>query len=146
MKNKIIAAFKEPVILDSIRTQFMQFEFEESLFNYVTFRLLKNNRETEYRFRYVLEYTQQKRDIPNGLYIQTDSDWCKEYKKNNPKGTQETTVPDGSRKIDQLDAKHFIIAIDKHCFHILAESYLIDERRFFETYRGDSEKIRKIVS
>lgn len=58
MKNKIIAEFKEPVILDSIRTQFTQIDFDESLFNYVTFRLLKNHRETEYRFRYLLEYTQ----------------------------------------------------------------------------------------
>ncbi len=56
MKYKIIEEFKGSVSLDSIRTQFIQIELNEDLFNYVTFRILKNNEERNYSFKYVLEY------------------------------------------------------------------------------------------
>ncbi|WP_336691069.1 MULTISPECIES: hypothetical protein [unclassified Chryseobacterium] len=145
-KYKIIEEFKGFVSLDSIRTQFIQIELDEDLFNYVTFRILKNNEERNYSFKHVLEYNQQKTNIPNGLYLNTTNDWYNEYKKNNTEGRQITTIPNGMRTRHQLDAKHFVFVIDGYCFNILAEKYIISENRFFETYREDSEKIKKIVS
>lgn len=146
MKDKIIEEFKENIILDSIRTQSIQVELDEDLFNYVTFRILENNEKKNYSFKYVLEYNQQKTNLSNGLYINVANDWCEEYKKNNMEGRQITTIPDGARNKYQLDVKHFVFVINGYCFNILAEKYIISENRFFETYRGDSEKIKKIVS
>ncbi|MCF2218385.1 hypothetical protein H9Q08_03625 [Chryseobacterium sp. PS-8] len=146
MKYKIIEEFKGSVSLDSIRTQFIQIELDEDLFNYVTFRILKNSQEFEYSFNYVLEYNQQETSISDGFYMNTTNDWYNEYKKNNTEGRQITTIPDGTRTRHQLDAKHFVFVIDGYCFNILAEKYIISENRFFETYREDSEKIKKIVS
>ena len=145
-KYKIIEEFKGFVSLDSIRTQFIQIELDEDLFNYVTFRVLKNSQEFEYSFNYVLEYNQQETSISDGFYMNTTNDWYNEYKKNNTEGRQITTIPNGMRTRHQLDAKHFVFVIDGYCFNILAEKYIISENRFFETYREDSEKIKKIVS
>lgn len=48
MKNKIIEEFKENIILNSIRTQFIQVDFDEDLLNYVTFGILKNNEKRKF--------------------------------------------------------------------------------------------------
>jgi hypothetical protein len=145
MENTIVEEFKEPVILDSVRTIFIQIELDEHLFTNLIFRILKNNQEVEYCFNYVLEYSQRKAGTPHGLYIKANSDWYKEYKKNNKNQRQATLEREGSRNLHQLNAKHFIFTIDGYSFHILAESYTIEDG-FFEVYRSKSEKIRKIVS
>ena len=146
MKNKIIEEFKGSVSLDSIRTQFIQVELDEDLFNCVTFRVLKNSQEFEYSFNYVLEYNQQETSIPDGFYMNITNDWYNEYKKNNTEGRQITTIPDGTRTKHQLNVKHFVFVISGFCFNILAENYIVDEDGFFEVYRRKSEKIKKIVS
>jgi hypothetical protein len=133
------------LILDSVRTQYSQYEIGEDLLNVLTLRVIRNNKKIQYRFYEVLEYSQLgiNNEI-NEFYIDTSDNWHKKYMEHYTKGNQKSYGKE--EKITDIKFVHYIFNLNGICFNILAQSYIIDEDGFLEKYRTKSEKIRKIVS